>query len=235
MIVHDVVQGSREWYALRLGIPTVSQFPRFITKAKLQYAAGAKGLVAELVAEKILGRPCDWGAGDSTIWTDRGTDMEDEAWRWYEAYTDADTRAVGFVTTDQGGVGGSPDRLVLGPDGEPVGGVEIKCRSAKNHMECVLSATPATAEPLQVQGYLWLTGLPWWDVVAFNPDLPKRIDRVYPDGETFKAIEACLDRLAQDIAAAEKRLEAVHGVVRYDERSGHDSLVDQLYASVEGP
>ena len=234
MIVHDVQQGSREWYALRLGIPTVSQFGSFITAAKLQYGAGHKRVVSRLVAERILERPVDWGVEDSTIWTDRGTDMEDEAWRWYEAMYGVDTVAVGFVTTNGGKVGGSPDRLVRvsANDDTWVGGLEIKCRKADNHMKCVLGFDP-TADHLQVQGYLWLTGLPWWDVLAYNPDLPKRVDRVYPDAETFLAIESCLDRLASDIEDAEDKLAACGGVVRYDERSGHDSLVDELYGSLE--
>lgn len=227
MITHDVEQGSSEWTRLRLGIPTVSQFPSIITKSKLQYAAGAKGVVAEIVAERILGRPCDWGAEASTVWTERGTDMERDAWAWYEAWHEVDTEAVGFITTDGGGVGGSPDRLVLDDDGEPVGGLEIKCRSAKNHMRCVLGMDP-TAELLQVQGYLWITGLPWWDVLAFNPALPKRVDRIYPDLEVFRAIETCLDRLAEDVASYEASLAASAGVIRYDEREGHE-IVEELY------
>lgn len=233
MIVHDVTQGSREWFDLRLGIPTVSRFSSFITPAKLAYGAGAKTLVSELVAERILGRPCDWGVEESTAWTERGQELEAEAVRFYEMHKGCDTKPVGFITTDGGKAGGSPDSLVLGPDGEPMGGLEIKCRGARNHMKTVLGHDPI-GDPLQVQGYLWITGLPWWDQLAYNPDLPCRINRVYPDGETFRAIETNLDKLYADIETAEKLLEAASGVIEWDERDGHDDLVDKLYESVGG-
>lgn len=229
MIVHDVEQGTRAWFDLRLGIPTVSRFPRIVTAKRLDYAAGAQALAAELIGERLLGKPLDWEAPD-TGWTERGTELEAEARAWYSAFRDVDVREVGFVTTDGGRYGGSPDAFVLGPDGEPVGGLEIKCRSLKNHMRCVMGIDP-TAERLQVQGYLWITGLPWWDVLAYNPEpeIPNRIDRVWPDEATFTALEECLDKLDADIERGLEAIRAANGVVEEDP----EALLEKLYASVE--
>ncbi len=161
----DVKQGSRAWFDLRLGIPTVSRFPRIVTAAKLQYGKGAKPFIAELLAERILGQPLD-ETELHTGWTDRGSNMENEAREWYAFYKDVTPVQTGFVTTDLGGIGGSPDSLVDDDPDDGEGGLEIKIRSAAKHMACVLGLDPI-AEPMQVQGYLWVTGRSWWDVLAY--------------------------------------------------------------------
>ena len=156
------------------------------------------------------------------MWTGRGTDMEAEARRWYEFYREVTVDEVGFITTDDGTIGGSPDGMV-GDDG----GVEIKCRSAKHHMECVLGISDI-ADRLQVQGYLWLTGRPWWDVVAYNPDLPKKIVRTYQDPTVQVAIEKALDEFFVDMEKAEKALAAEGDVIDED-----DELLFQLIGSIK--
>ncbi len=222
----DIVQGSREWWALRLGTPTVSRFRRILTEKRLEYSKGADAFAAELLAERVLGEPADYTEAD-TMWTGRGTSLEDEARRWYAFYRDVTVREVGFVTTDSGGVGCSPDGLVDDdPSGEP-GGVEIKCRSAKHHMGALLGLEPI-ADRLQVQGSLWVTGRAWWDVIAYNPKLRKRIHRVRPDPEVFGKIEAALDTFLERMERAEQRLAALPDVIEDDE-----DVLFQLIASVK--
>lgn len=221
MIVHDVVQGSADWFALRIGKPTASRFDRIVTPKRLGYSSSAPKLIAELVAERILDRPVDWGVDEDTMWTERGAEMEAEARAWYEFERDVEVRTVGFVTNDAGTIGGSPDGLV-GDDG----GVEIKCRSAKHHMAGVLDFEPIAA-PTQVQGYLWLTGRKWWDVVAYNPDLPKRIDRVVPDPEVFAAFDEHFARFFRELDEAWRKVDAA-GDAMVD-----GALADMLAATLE--
>lgn len=231
MIVHDVVQGSREWWALRLGMPTVSRFSQIITPSRLEPSAARFNLIAQLLTERILQKPSDFtelddelvsGFGaDGTPWMRRGSDLEDEAGRWYSAHKGIDTERVGFVTDDAATIGGSPDRRA----GE--GGLEIKCRSAVYHMRMLLGYDDI-AERTQIQGYLWLTGWPWWDCLAYNPDLPKRLDRHFPDRAFFAAFEDALGVFRADFERAESTLDAIT-----EDVIENDNLTALLVASIK--
>jgi hypothetical protein len=205
MIAHDVEQGSLEWMQVRLGIPTASQFDRIVTPKKMAPATAADGYRAELLAEYLLGQPLEWGTSG---WMERGTDMEDEARRWYAFERDVDVEKVGFVTSACGRAGGSPDGLV-GDDG----GIEIKCLSAKNHVRHMLGESIATHHVGQVQGYLWLTGRKWWDVISYHPDLPSVVERVTPNAEWVNAFEPALEAFSKKLESEKERL-SQHRVLR---------------------
>lgn len=191
MKIHRFPQGSDEWWQTRLGIPTASRFDDLLTPKTLKPAAARDRYRAELVAEYLLGQPLDWG---SSQWTERGTDMEDEARRWYEMHMEIDVERVGFITTDDGTAGGSPDGLV-----GTQGGLEIKCLGAGAHMQRVLYDVPEHIG--QVQGGLWLTKRSWWDVLYYNPELPKRIIRVEPDPKWVAAFEPVLAEFSATLEA----------------------------------
>ena len=158
----NVVQGTTEWRAARLGIPTASQFKRILQPKKMQLSASANDYIYELVAEWVIGQPCD---GFHGAFMERGTDMEDEAVRFYELETGLDTREVGFVVRDDGMVGCSPDRLIGNK-----GGLEIKVPSAQNHIKYLLDPDLLYEEyKLQVQGGLLISGRDWWDIESYNP------------------------------------------------------------------
>lgn len=216
MIVHRTTpmgnplrQGSAEWLDMRHGIPTVSRLPRILTPSRLDYSKGARAFAAELIGERILGAPLE--GYDGNMWTGRGTDMEAEAVLWYEFYRNVEVDRVPFITTDAGNFGGSPDGLV-GDDGL----VEIKCRSASHHMRCI-TGVDEIADRLQTQGYLWLTGREWIDVVAYNPELPKKIVRQYPDEEVQDMIGRQLDRFFREMEIAERKLADLGDVIEEDE------------------
>lgn len=216
MIIHRTTpmgnplrQGSAEWLDMRHGIPTCSQLSRILTPARLEYSKGARAFAAELIGERILGVPLD--GYDGNQWTDRGTEVEEEARLWYEFYKEVEVDRVPFITTDAGNFGGSPDGLV-GEDGL----IEIKCRSAKHHMRCI-TGVDEIADRLQTQGYLWLTGRKWVDVVAYNRDLPKKIVRQYPDEEVQGMITKQLDRFFTEMERAERKLLELGEVIEEDE------------------
>ena len=106
-------QGSAQWIAARLGLPTASQFSRILTPRTLKPSASAERYLWELLAERIIGQPAN---DASTKFMERGKAMEAQAVAFYELQRGVDTRRVGFVTRDDGLVGCSPDRFV-GDDG----------------------------------------------------------------------------------------------------------------------
>jgi len=193
MKIHDVEQGSDAWRELRAGTPTASNAHKIIT-AGLKVAASSRKYVCWLIAEGIIGPAdeCD------TKFMQRGTAMEKEAIRWYEWDQEIKVQRVGFITTDDGQFGCSPDGLV-GKDG----GIEIKCASAGVHVENILGMS--TAYMPQVQACMMVTGRAWWDLVSFNPEMPRAMVRVVRDevyiGKLQAALEVFIPRL--DEARAE--------------------------------
>lgn len=204
MIVHDVQQGSPEWFAVRRSIPTASQFHRILTPSKLTPSAQADKYLDELLAEAVLGEDCKTGDEEFTSpWTHRGIEMEPQAARWYAFEHDRDdVREVGFVTRDDGLVGCSPDRLV-GDDG----GLEMKCPNAANHMGHLRDpAAFYLKHRMQVQGCLYVTGRKWWDLMSYNPELPPVVTRYHRDEKLLAALGAALDEFVKRLVTERRAL-----------------------------
>lgn len=196
MIVHDVEQGSEEWMALRLGIPTASNFAKILTPKTLKLSSQADAYIDELVAEWALWQDLGDVKGP---WMDRGTELEPEARRWYTWETGRSVTTAGFCTDDEGRYGFSPDGLV-GDDG----GLEIKCRSAKNHVRMLRHGV--TTETAQVMASMWISGREWWDVVAYNPFLPSRFTRIERDQAYMDALDEAMPEFVAKLDAAKTAL-----------------------------
>lgn len=198
MLVHDVVQGSPEWFACRLGIPTASEFHKIITstgKASIQSAAYSNRLLAEI----MLGRRVDSFAGSS--WTDRGTELERHAAGAYELQRDISTVQVGFCTDDEQTMGASPDRLV-GQDGL----LEIKCPAPHTHVKYLKSRQLLRKYYAQVQGQMLVTGRQWADLMSYHPEMPALVIRVVRDPEYLAALSNMLADFTQNLWEKQQRM-----------------------------
>lgn len=184
MIVHDVDQRSPEWEQIRCGTPTASAFSRLIT-ATGEPSKSAPGYAVTLACELFAGKPVD--AWEGNAWTERGREMEEAAIALYEFARDASVVPVGFVTTDDGATGASPDGFV-GEDGL----VEVKCLKAENHVKAILYHRKHGKCPpdyvQQAQGQMMITGRAWCDVVFYHPELPLLVLRQQADAEIHKAL-----------------------------------------------
>jgi hypothetical protein len=174
-IIHEFEQRSEAWYAARLGIPTASEFHRIITAVKGDLSKSASKYAHALLAEKLLRRPLD--KPPSTPWAmARGRQLEPFALAQYAREMGLDVRQVGFVTTDDGRLGASPDGLIVG---EP-GGAEFKCLLDDNHVS-LWADGPGEDFRQQVQGNLAIAELEWWDLYGYHPNLPAVRIRTYRD------------------------------------------------------
>ena len=206
----DFPQGSDRWREVHLGIPTASEFKKIITPAKGDLSASHREFAARLVGERLTG-----GFDDVKELFDihimRGIEHEPRALAAYQYKTGAYARAVGFVTNDEGTAGCSPDGLVYLNEGDalenPIGGLEFKCPTlTKFLMWCDEGVLPLEHK-CQVHASLVITGLPWWDFVAFHAQYPDRpfIKRVEPDAFTAST-KAALEKFLAITAELEAKI-----------------------------
>lgn len=189
MIVHYVEQGSAEWLALRLGVPTASEFEKIITPATGKLSAASHAYAVRLVTERLLNRSLD--DVSNLQWVERGKELEPAAVRLFEFQEGVKTKPVGFITTDDGMIGASPDRLV-GDDGL----LEIKCPAPHTHMGYLLDGFGTAYRP-QVQGQLFVTGRQCCIRMSYHPEMPLVIERIERDepyiAKLGEALAAFLD------------------------------------------
>jgi hypothetical protein len=186
MRIVDCVQGTDAWLTARLGIPTASEFSRIITAVKGDLSKSARKYAHELVAETLLGRPLlDTGA--NTFAMQRGRDLEPHAAAQYELTTNTQTLPVGFVTTNDGRIGCSPDRLVVGVRRA----VEIKCRLDAGHMSLWIDGADDDHKQ-QAQGILAVAELESLDLYGWHPELPPITIRIERDEPYIAKMERAL-------------------------------------------
>ena len=220
MITVDVQQGTREWVAVRLGIPTASRFSDIITPKTRKPSASQGRYLCELIAERLTGFPSDDASSEFML---RGSALEAEAVAAYEFDTQATTSKVGFVLDDSRSWGCSPDRLV-GEDGL----LEVKCLGVANHVAAVLGMRDNDHDA-QVQGQLWITGRKWADLFYFNPSLATHCIRVERDEKFIAA-------LAAGVAGFCDRLDEAHKVIAgSDDVGGQGSRVAAPKESTDAP
>lgn len=185
MIIHDVEQGTPDWYKVRAGVPSASSFDKILTTTG-KLSAQSSGYASKLIAELMLKRPLDEPI--KSYWMERGKDMEENAVALYEMLTDTQTQKCGFVTLDDKSAGASPDRFA-GDEGL----VEIKCPAPWTHVTNLLSEKIDPDYIPQVQGQLYVTGRAWVDWFSFHPELPPSRIRTYRDEEYIAKLKSALD------------------------------------------
>lgn len=182
MRIVECQQGSPEWHALRLAVPTASEFGCIITPKKAQLAEAHEGYIDRLIDEAV--RPdVERGFGGNAH-TERGNELEPDARRLYAFMRDVEPQVVGFVLRDDGMAGCSPDSLI-GDDG----GLEIKCPDGPTHVGYLRAGVLPDKYKPQVHGSLLITGRKWWDFMSHCPGHKPLIVRVTPDSYTAKLSE----------------------------------------------
>lgn len=178
MKIHNVEQGTEEWFKLKLGVPTASNFYRLVSptgQLSKQIDGFSDELAIQKYTRKILGHYTN---------TDiqRGIDTESQAASYYQLITDADVKVIGFVTNDDETIGASPDRF------SNDGLLEIKCPRPENHLNNLRNEMDNKYIP-QIQGQMWVCEKEWCDFMSYSEGLPPLIKRVYRDDAFIKKLE----------------------------------------------
>lgn len=142
----------------------------------------------------------------STVWTERGHELEPLAREQYEYDRFCAVQDGGFWTLGEW-VGASPDGLV-GNDGL----LEIKCPKHTTIMRYLLQPGEVPKEYFwQVHGQMYVTDRAWCDFSVYHPDMPLKVIRVHRDEKTeaeliktlsaaIEEAEALLESLKKDAA-----------------------------------
>jgi hypothetical protein len=189
MIYHwDIKQRSEQWDKLRLGIPTSSAFSRIVTPKNGNLSTQADGLMDELLAEWLFGGSLEDPESEyRSQWMQRGVFLEQQARSSYEFETGQTVRLCGFVTTDDGLIGASPDGIV-----GDYGGLELKVPSPKIHVGYMRTGKIEQDYRPQIQGLMLVTERAWWDVQSYCPPFPTKIIRVPRDEEYIGKLRQAL-------------------------------------------
>jgi putative phage-type endonuclease len=174
-----------EWLQSRLGKVTASRVADVIAKTRSGYAASRDNYMAQLIVERLTGKPTEGFSNAAMEW---GTQTEPEARAAYSARTGELVEEVGFIDHPTiEGAGASPDGI-----GE--GLVEIKCPQTNTMLEWILTRTIPARYLAQMQFQMAVTGAKFCDFAAYDPRLPEHLQlliiRVERDDTRIAEIEA---------------------------------------------
>ncbi len=205
----EIIQGSAEWHAMRLGKVTASRIADVVARTKTGYGASRANYMAELITERLTGLVPEAFVSASMQW---GKDHEEEARTAYEFERDISVEHVAFVdhpTIKHAGC--SPDGLI-GSDGL----VEFKCPNMATHIDTLVNRKAPTRYDGQIQFQLACTRRAWCDFVSFDPRVPERmrlfICRVHRDPIIIIDLEREVQKFLAEADAKYKQLIARYGV-----------------------
>jgi predicted phage-related endonuclease len=193
----DCEQGTPEWFASRLGLPTASEFSTVMASGKGGGESKTRATyMKKLAGEIITGEQMD---SYSNAYMERGKVMEAEARELYSMVTDLTPERVGFMRREIAGA--SPDSLV-----GDVGLLEIKTKLAHLQIEVLESDKVPSEHIAQLQGQLWISGREWVDFVSYWPGLPIFIKRVTRDQPYIDGIEKAVIAFNHELYALVSRI-----------------------------
>ena len=199
-IYRDLEQGTPEWHRVKAGVISGSRVKGLFTEAgKPRTGQTPWTLYRDLVAETLIGGPVDELSGG---WIDRGKELEAEARAWLSMHLEADIEEVGFIASDDGSCGISPDGIIA----EAVG-VELKCPALKTHIGYLLEPEQLDAQyGLQCQLGLYVTGWPLWYLALYCPGQMGLVREIRPDAELHERFAKVIPPFAKRVREAAERL-----------------------------
>ena len=184
--MNDIEQRTESWFAIRCGKVTASRVADLMAKTKSGYSTSRKNYMAQLVCERITGKPAESYSNAAMQW---GTEQEPFARAAYEAHTGVIVEETGFHSHPAiEAAGASPDGLI-GEDGL----VEIKCPNTATHIDTLLDEFIPIKYFCQMQMQMVCTGRKWCDFVSFDPRMPEGaqlfVQRLHRDENFVKKME----------------------------------------------
>lgn len=200
-ILRDIVQGTPEWFAAKVGIPSASMFKEVSRKP------GPRGGIPKtrttylykLAGELITGEPMDHYSNADM---ERGHEMESEARDLYAMIKDVEVEQVGFIKN--GNCGCSPDGLI-GSDGM----WENKDALPHIQIERLLKGTLPAEHKAQCQGQLMVAQRQWVDFMSHCRGLPPLIIRVERDEKFIAELRIDVGEFVDELNALVEKIRSM--------------------------
>ena len=189
MIKYNIEQGSEAWFTARCGRVTGTRFKALVAGKSTQTY---KDLIADIVCEIITGRMEETY---TNAIMEHGIETEPIARKEYETIFETEVEECGFITPDEGDE--FYEWIGVSPDGLTDGILEIKCPKMKTHLRYITAGKLPSEYRYQVQGQLFVTGLPYCDFMSFVDGMKPFIIRVEPDVELFEQFKTELRLLIE--------------------------------------
>jgi hypothetical protein len=205
-VFYDIKQNSEEWFEIKKGLPSASQFKAIQAKGEGKTRAS---YMRKLAAEIITGKPSEELKSPDF---DRGHEMEAEASDFYAFLTNTEPQPVGFVRN--GKKGASPDRFI-GDNAL----LEIKTQRGDLLIETILKGEFPSEHVVQVQGQLWVTEREWADIIVYWPNMPPFIRRAYRDSMYIHKLSQAVDQFNDELAELVEKIKAYSPSIPAQERA----------------
>jgi hypothetical protein len=204
MKIVNADQGSMEWLEARMGVPTASELDALVSPLwKVRESAGVDSYVAFKLAEKFRGYPIQTFQSGMM---EQGEIREKEALPSYEFNYDCKIKRVGFILTDDGMAGCSPDGMFS--DGT---GIEVKCPEPQKHVLYLLGGECPKEYRHQVQGSMYVTGAATWKFFSYCRGFPDFVITVARDEKTMESIAEAIGLFHEKFDAGWVKLVAANG------------------------
>ncbi len=203
-LFHDLEQGTPEWFAARMGIPTASSFATVMAKGK----EGGRSITRDdymrkLAGEILTGEPAPEGYSNGFM--ERGKQLEAEARDLFAFLMDAEPQLVGFIRN--GKKGASPDSLIADS-----AGLEIKTAIPAVQIARLQQNRVPPEYVAQVQGSLWVSERDTWFFMSYCPKLPPLVVEVHRDEEYIAKLSAAVDAFNDELEAL---VSSIRGVEQF--------------------
>jgi len=197
IIVKDLIQGSPEWFAEKIGKPSASNASKIITNDG-KPSKQREGYLYELAAEAITGRQ-ENGYKNGAM--EQGQEREDESRKMFELMHDVEIEKVGVVYKDE------KKRFLCSPDGMAKDfGLELKNPFSKTQVKYLLDGELPNEYFGQVQFSLYVTGFKSWWFLSYVPVMRPLILEVRPDMAYQKSLAKELDIFCDELDEIIKKL-----------------------------
>lgn len=186
-MIHQIEQNTEEWFDLRRGKITSSNFSKIMANNGKAFGKPALDYAMRVAIESKTNVNIETFQNE---WMEKGLEQEQDAREAYQMTMFTDVLPGGFC--ESGRFGSSTDGLV------DKGLIEIKCVKYNTHFERLIKGGFDSAYQWQIRGQMWIYDRPWCDFVSYCPDFPHNKQLYIFRVERDKAIEASMiDRLTE--------------------------------------
>ena len=184
----ELIQGSDEWFAARVGKITASRLGDIMRKTKWGESTYKAKVRLELAIERITGKSASSVTMNQAMRD--GVEREPDARNLFEAITQKDVALCGsFDHPTIVNTSASPDGLLRGENAV----LEIKCPTHATHAKNLMSEKMPKNYEYQVQWQIACTESDYAYFASYHPDFPKNLRLKYvkvdKDDSIIKSLE----------------------------------------------